>query len=102
MIDNPMGVNAGMSAASLLESPNITCECGSKLFIEAVVLKKLSALYSPTGKEQIYPIPVYVCSKCGKIPEELTSKANAKKILGEEVDDKKTSEEKDTKSSLIV
>ena len=91
-------MNMGMNPASLLDSPNVVCECGSKLFYEAIVLKKVSALISPTGKEELYPIPVYVCDKCGKIPADLTSKANASKILGEDVNAK--SDEKS--NSLIV
>lgn len=92
------GMSTGMTPASLLDSPNVVCECGSKLFHEAIVLKKVSALISPTGKEELYPIPVYVCEKCGKIPADLTSKANASKILGEDVNDK--SNEKS--NSIIV
>lgn len=92
------GMSGGMTPASLLDSPNVVCECGSKLFHEAIVLKKVSALISPTGKEELYPIPVYVCEKCGKIPADLTSKANASKILGEDANDK--SNEKS--NSIIV
>lgn len=91
----PMG---GMSPKMLLDSPNIVCSCGSKIFTEAIVLKKVSALLSPTGKDELYPIPVYVCAKCGKIPEELTSKANADKILGETTDSK----EDDKKSNSLI
>lgn len=68
----------------VLHSPNIVCKCGCKTFVEASVLKKVSALVSPTGKEDIFPVPVYICSKCGEIPVEFLEKGNAKMILGEE------------------
>lgn len=99
MVPESPQMRAGMSPQMLLDSPNVVCECGSKLFHEAIVLKKVSALISPTGKEELYPIPVYVCDKCGKIPEDLTSKANASKILGEDTTDKKSDEKS---NSLIV
>lgn len=67
----------------IITSPNIVCKCGCKTFTEAVVLKKMSALVSPTGKESIHPIPVFVCTKCGEIPTEFLEKNNAKAILGE-------------------
>lgn len=28
-------------------------------------MKKLSALMSPTGQEQVVTIPVFICDKCG-------------------------------------
>ena len=71
------------SAKNIIESPNIVCKCGNKVFIQAVVLKKISALISPSGKEEIVEIPVYVCSKCGEVPEEYKNKPNFSKIFGE-------------------
>ena len=44
--------------------------CGGKVFREATMFKKLSALVSPTGKEQIVPIPVFRCDDCGHINKE--------------------------------
>ncbi len=100
-----MGVNlesnldtAGLQSAALQQqvsavykSPNVVCSCGSKIFHEAVVLKKLSSLMSGTGREELVPIPVYVCDKCGKIPDEFTSKSAAKIILGEDKEEKEES-----------
>ena len=81
---------------SVYESPTVVCKCGSKIFHEAVVLKKVSALVTGTGREELIPIPVYVCDKCGEIPEEFTSKSAAKKILGEETG------EKQEESSILI
>lgn len=76
-------------ANTVYNSPNVICTCGSKVFHEAVVLKKVSSLMTGTGREELVPIPVYVCDKCRKIPDEFTSKSAAKKILGEETEEVK-------------
>jgi len=76
-------------AKSVMTSPNVVCKCGSKVFHEALILKKVSALISPTGKEMLYPIPVYVCDKCGEIPAEFLDKGNANAILGEDIKNNK-------------
>ena len=88
-----------LEAKHILTAPNVVCpNCGSKLFTEAVVLKKLSPIISPTGKEGLYPL--YVCAKCQTVPEEYIAKHNAKRILGEEEGDESGEEPK--KSSIIM
>lgn len=77
-------MNSVNSAKALLTSPNVVCKCGCKIFVPGFLLKKVSALVSPTGKEEIVDLPIYVCSKCGEIPEEFKSKPNFKQIMGEE------------------
>jgi len=52
---------------NLNEVPNLMCDCGHKLYKKVFVIKKISALVSPTGKETIIPIEVYACDKCGTI-----------------------------------
>jgi len=64
----------------------VTCSCGSMIFEEAIILKKISPLVSPTGKEEIQPIDVLVCKKCGKVPKEL----NIGNILPDEIITKDT------------
>lgn len=75
------GINPNPSI--IISSPNVVCECGNKTFIETVILKKVSALATGSATDTLYPIPVYQCSKCGKIPDEILKKGNAKAILGE-------------------
>jgi hypothetical protein len=70
----------------VLNAPNIVCECGCKTFVQVCVLKKLSALVSPTGHQEVVEIPLYRCSECGKIPAEYMDHPNAKKIFGEDSD----------------
>jgi len=50
---------------------DIVCEnCEGKFFRQVSAFKKLSALISPTGKEQILPVPVFRCDECGHINKE--------------------------------
>ena len=56
----------------LREADTIKCEhCGNYLFIKSTVLKRLSALVSPTGEEAIIPIDVYSCGNCGQVPKDM-------------------------------
>lgn len=56
-------INVDLSAAQ-----DIVCEnCGNYTFQEVLLMKKLSALLSPTGKETIIPIPTFSCNACGYI-----------------------------------
>ena len=58
----------------LFDAPNIVCpKCGAKIFKEVYVLKKISPIISPTGKEETVPIPFYACAQCGTIPDEITN-----------------------------
>jgi len=49
-------------------SKNLKCECGGMLFTEKIMFKKISAIISPTAKEETIHIPLFVCDKCGKVP----------------------------------
>ena len=52
------------------QAETIKCKsCGNYLFIQSFVLKKISALMSPTGQEGIVPIQVYACGNCGEVGE---------------------------------
>lgn len=77
--------------ANVVKSPNVVCSCGSKLFTQQYVLKNLSKLVSPTGVAQVIEIPIFVCAKCGDIPNEFKENANYKYILGEENTEEKSS-----------
>lgn len=46
---------------------DVTCECGNSTFVEQYKIKKISALLTKSGKEEIMPYSVLACSKCGKI-----------------------------------
>lgn len=49
----------------------LTCDCGGMLFEQGIVFKKISSIVSPSGKEEMYPLEVLICKKCGRVPNEL-------------------------------
>ena len=54
----------------LKEAQTIRCKsCDNYLWIQAFVLKKISALVSPSGQEALIPVQVYSCGNCGKVAE---------------------------------
>ena len=57
----------------LRNSKNIVCECGGLIFAEKLFFKKISALLSPSGKEEVAPMPIIVCEACGKVPSAFDS-----------------------------
>ena len=49
----------------------INCEvCLNDTFEQTLMLRKLSALVSPTNQETIVPVQVFDCKKCGHVNEE--------------------------------
>ena len=64
----------------LSQAETMKCEhCGNVVFIKVTVLKRLSALVSPTGQEAIVPIEIYSCGNCGRVPKSMM------KDIGEEI-----------------
>ena len=53
----------------LSKEPWLTCNGGESLFEASIMFKRLSPIVSPTGKEELIPMDVIVCKKCGKIPQ---------------------------------
>jgi len=51
-------------------SQQVACDCGGTMFNEKIMFKRISAILSPSGKEEIYPMQVIVCDSCGKVPSE--------------------------------
>jgi hypothetical protein len=52
----------------LSTAQDVTCDnCGNYTFQEVALMKRISALVSPTGKEAIVPIPTFACNACGFI-----------------------------------
>jgi hypothetical protein len=50
-------------------SPTLKCSCGGIVFVEGIVFKKISAILSPSGKEELAPINIIMCKNCGKVPD---------------------------------
>ena len=56
------------------KAETIKCEyCDNVLFISSTIIKRLSALLSPTGQEALIPIEVYSCGNCGQVPKTMLS-----------------------------
>jgi len=54
----------------LANAETMQCEhCSNYLFISATIIKRLSAIVSPTGEETLIPIDVYSCGNCGRVPK---------------------------------
>ena len=54
----------------LSQADDITCEeCGGTLFSPAFMIKRISALMSPTGKETLAPIQIFKCDGCSHVNE---------------------------------
>ena len=52
----------------LKDAETMKCQaCGNSIFIQGYVIKKISAIVSPTGKEVIAPIQVFNCGNCGEM-----------------------------------
>lgn len=49
--------------------PWVSCICGGMIFDSGVMVKRVSPLISPTGREEIVPAEIILCRSCGKIPD---------------------------------
>jgi len=45
-------------------------ECDCEKFDMKYLIRKISALLSPSGQDMVIPIQVFACSNCGMIPED--------------------------------
>ena len=52
----------------LTEADTMKCQsCENPVFIQGYIIKKISAIVSPTGEEVIAPIQVFNCGNCGEM-----------------------------------
>jgi hypothetical protein len=50
----------------------ITCEkCEGEVFVPAFLLRKVSALVSPSGKDTVLPLQLFACISCNHINEDM-------------------------------
>jgi hypothetical protein len=50
------------------ELDSALCEsCGGGYFTPSFIIKKVSALQSPTGQKMMIPIQVFKCNECGEV-----------------------------------
>ena len=45
-------------------------ECENNTFKQTMMLRKVSAIVSPNGKETIIPVGVFACEKCNHVNKE--------------------------------
>ena len=51
----------------------IKCEkCENSTFKQTLLIRKMSALVSPSGQETIVPMQVFACEKCGHVNKEFS------------------------------
>ena len=68
--NGPGGVPT-MDNIDLTHAKTMECEkCQCKAFKQTMMLKKLSALMSPSGQEAIVPVGVFACEACGHVNKE--------------------------------
>lgn len=60
---------------SLKDTTPISCdECQNEVFIEGVILRKVSRFVTGTAQDAVMPIPVFTCSKCGHVNDHFMPK----------------------------
>jgi hypothetical protein len=65
-------VNAPRIGLDFSNTTPVKCEaCESEVFQPAFLLRKVSALVSPTGKETVVPMQLFACAKCGHVNEDM-------------------------------
>ena len=53
------------------QTTSIGCEkCENLTFKQTLLIRKLSALVSPSGQETVIPVAVFACEKCGHVNAE--------------------------------
>lgn len=51
---------------------DLVCEnCSNPTFSQVFAIKKVPATLSPYGKEAFIPMPVYQCTNCGEISDQM-------------------------------
>ena len=51
----------------------VKCDkCENPTFKQSLMLRKLSAIVSPTGEETLVPVQVFACEKCGHVNSEFS------------------------------
>jgi len=64
----PIPQPKGQQQIDLKNATTMRCQkCDNPIFIQGYVIKKMSALVSPTGQEIIAPVQVFNCGSCGEM-----------------------------------
>ena len=81
----------------LSKAEDVKCDkCGNYTFEQVMLMKRMSALISPTGKEAIVPIPTFACNACGFINKQFLP------VIPKGMEDEQQVEEAPKKPSLVL
>ena len=59
-----------LTKSQLDSAKTVACEkCSCEIMKQAVVIKQISALVSPDGRETFIPVPVFICNSCNHLNE---------------------------------
>ena len=65
---NPDGLQQTIDVS---KTTPVKCEkCENQTFKQTMLLRKLSALVSPSGQETLIPVAAFACEKCGNVNSE--------------------------------
>jgi hypothetical protein len=68
MEDQP---TATINESHLAQAETVTCEhCANQTFVGVMMMKRISPIISPTGKEAVVPIQTFACNACGFVNKE--------------------------------
>ena len=60
-----------INASQLAQAESIACEhCANQTFVTVMMMKRISPIISPTGKEAIIPIQTFACNACGFVSKQ--------------------------------
>lgn len=65
------GTQRQLRPQDLAMAKDLKCEsCETTTFVPVFVIKQISALVSPTGRETNVPLQTFACSKCSHVNKE--------------------------------
>ena len=71
MIQTPGPQGQTQMNVNFSQTTPIKCEkCGNPTFKQTMMLRRVSALVSPSGQDAIIPMQVFSCDKCGHVNKE--------------------------------
>ena len=60
---------------SMKDTTPVVCEeCGNNIFVEGVMLRKISRFVTGTAQDALMPIPVFSCGRCHHVNDEFMPK----------------------------
>ena len=66
LMDDQPSQQVPINALQLAQADSVTCEsCGNHTFVTVMMMKRISPIISPTGKEAVVPIQTFACNACG-------------------------------------